>query len=176
MNVICLPEASSGTLSTIFGSILKGFLSNGFGEKVRNLEEACINSTVEIYNRIQDELRPTPSKFHYLFNLRDVSKVVQGLCMSKPVSYPSEDVFMRLWVNETFRVFYDRLINEEDREWYKKLILELLSRNFKMAPDPEELFSKLKFGDLLKLDAPVQLYEYIVDKNKLINHAKELST
>jgi energy-converting hydrogenase Eha subunit B len=52
MNVLCLPEASAGTLSTIFGSILKGFLSNGFAEKVRNLEEACINSTVEIYNRI----------------------------------------------------------------------------------------------------------------------------
>jgi hypothetical protein len=34
--------------------------------------------------------------------------------MTRPVSIQNEDVFMRLWVNESFRVFYDRLINTED--------------------------------------------------------------
>ena len=37
-----------------------------------------------------------------------------------------------------------------------------------MSPDKDELFEKLRFGDLLKLDAPVQLYEYITDKPKLL--------
>ena len=86
-NMFCLPEASQGTLSTIFSSIMKGFLSAGnFSDKIKNLEEASINSTIAIYIKIQEDLRPTPSKFHYLFNLRDVSKVVQGICMSKAVS------------------------------------------------------------------------------------------
>lgn len=143
-------------------------MSTGFSDKVKNLEEAAITSTIDIYVRIQEDLRPTPAKFHYLFNLRDVSKVVQGLCMTKPVSIANEDVFMRLWVNECFRVFYDRLINDEDRSWFRDLIVELINKNFKASPDKDELFAKLKFGDLLKLDAPVQLYEYIVDKAKLL--------
>lgn len=88
--------------------------------------------------------------------------------MTRPVSIQNEDVFMRLWVNESFRVFYDRLINTEDQNWMKELIGELLSKNFKMSPDKDELFEKLRFGDLLKLDAPVQLYEYITDKPKLL--------
>ena len=113
--MICLPEASTGTLQTIFCSILGGFLSSGFAEKVKNMGDAAILSTIEIYNKIQEDLRPTPAKFHYLFNLRDVSKVVQGLCMTKPVSITNDDVFMRLFVNESMRVFYDRLINDEDR-------------------------------------------------------------
>ena len=75
--------------------------------------------------------------------------------MTRPVSIQNEDVFMRLWVNESFRVFYDRLINAEDQNWMKELIGELLSKNFKMSPDKDELFEKLRFGDLLKLDAPV---------------------
>jgi dynein heavy chain len=75
---------------------------------------------------------------------------------------------MRLWVNESTRVFADRLINDGDRNQYKGIIAELLSKNFKMSPDMDELFEKLKFSDLLKLDAPTQLYEYNTDKAKLL--------
>lgn len=51
-NMICLPEASTGTLQVIFCSILNGFLSSGFAEKVKNLGDAAILSTIEIYNKI----------------------------------------------------------------------------------------------------------------------------
>lgn len=170
-NMFCLPEASQGTLTTIFEQILRGFLnSGGFTDKVKNLKEQTISSTIEIYIRIQQERRATPAKFHYQFNLRDVSKVVQGICMVKNVSIPTEETFYKLWINESFRVFYDRLINEEDRDWFKDLIMELLNRNFKVSPDKDDLFihNKIMFGDILKLDSPVQFYENITDKSKLL--------
>ena len=75
--------------------------------------------------------------------------------MTKPVSIQNEDLFMRLWVNECFRVFHDRLVSDEDRKWFKDFTVELIGRNFKMACDPDELFTSLRFGDLLKLDSPV---------------------
>ena len=48
--------------------------------------------------------------------------------------------------------------------------MDMMSKNFKNALDKEELFvtNKLKFGDLLKLDSPTQLYEEVKDINKLI--------
>lgn len=33
-----------------------------------------------MYLRIKEDLRPRPSKAHYTFNLRDLSKVFQGVC------------------------------------------------------------------------------------------------
>ena len=44
-----------------------------------------VAATIEVYNSISAELLPTPSKFHYTFNLRDISKVFQGLLMISPV-------------------------------------------------------------------------------------------
>ena len=114
-------------------------------------------------------MRPTPAKFHYLFNLRDVSKVFQGVLMTKPISIQNPEVMAKLWVNESQRVFYDRLINNEDKLWFTKLIIELLNRCFRINIEHDLIFvkDKIMFGDLLKLDAPIKLYEEIRDKNKL---------
>jgi len=74
-----------------------------------------------------------------------------------------------LWVNEAQRVFYDRLINNEDKLWFTKLVIELLNRCFRINIEHDTIFvkDKIMFGDLLKLDAPIRLYEEIKDKNKL---------
>lgn len=132
--------------------------------------DAClVDSTIEIYLRIAEELRPTPAKFHYLFNLRDVSKVFQGILMTKPISVQNPETMARLWINESQRVFFDRLINNEDKKWFSQLVIELISRNFRMSMEHDTVFvnEKIMFGDLLKLDAPIKLYEEIKDKNKL---------
>lgn len=39
---------------------------------------------MELYSSIIKDLPPTPSKFHYIFNLRDLSRVYNGLTLTKP--------------------------------------------------------------------------------------------
>ncbi len=34
---------------------------------------------------------------------------------------------IRLWIHESSRIFSDRLINEEDTDWFRNLIMELLA-------------------------------------------------
>jgi dynein heavy chain len=158
-NMFCVPNPTAGTLGKIFGDILKGFLKNGFVEQVQQCQEGIISSTIEIYNRISSELRATPAKFHYVFNLRDVSKVIQGILMSKPASIKGPEDMSKLWLNEVLRIFSDRLINEEDKEWFVEASMELMSKGFRNSYERNDLFhktsSKLMFGDILKLDAPV---------------------
>ena len=60
--------------------------------------------------------------------------------MTRPISVQTDEVFARLWANECMRVFYDRLISDDDRQWFKDLALELLGKNFKIAPDKDELW------------------------------------
>jgi hypothetical protein len=46
---------------------------------------------------------------------------MQGVMMLPPnvlpPGAPGADMFRRLWVHEVFRVFYDRLVDDKDREW-----------------------------------------------------------
>ena len=49
----------------------------GLKENCSKLVEVCIN----VYHTISSELLPTPAMSHYTFNLRDLSKVFQGMLM-----------------------------------------------------------------------------------------------
>jgi dynein heavy chain len=38
--------------------------------------------TIGLWNRTQAKMLPTPAKFHYLFNIRELSKVFQGVILA----------------------------------------------------------------------------------------------
>uniref|UniRef100_H2ZL82 Uncharacterized protein n=1 Tax=Ciona savignyi TaxID=51511 RepID=H2ZL82_CIOSA len=103
-------------------------------------------STLELYKNIVNDLPPTPSKFHYIFNLRDLSRVYQGICTSTPERFPKLENFIRLWRNECLRVFHDRLIDQKDKTIVQVLIQKLVEENF---PKIEEFVSRdpCLFGD-----------------------------
>lgn len=65
------------------------------------IQEACDKitfCTLELYNRIIKDLPPTPSKFHYIFNLRDLSRVYSGLTLTKPDRSDEEHLTLKLVV------------------------------------------------------------------------------
>lgn len=106
---------SQESLTKIYFSILNGHLEP-FKKEVRELASKITSATLELYNKIIQNLPPTPSKFHYIFNLRDLSRITQGLCLSTPDRFDNPGQFVRLWKNECLRVFYDRLISSSDKK------------------------------------------------------------
>eukprot|EP00954_Amorphochlora_amoebiformis_P004328 337727-Amorphochlora_amoeboformis.AAC.1 len=73
---------------------------------------------------------PTPTKSHYTFNLRDVSKVFQGILQADVYSYRVPEQVTRLWVHEVCRCFHDRLVDHQDRSWFTRKVCKLLMQNF----------------------------------------------
>lgn len=90
--------------------------------------------------------------------------------MVKPVSCSSPETFAKLWMHEVCRVFHDRLINEEDREWFTRQLCDLGNVYLRVRLEHDDLFVKgrILFGDILKLDSSKN-YEEIRDVTKLKN-------
>ena len=87
-----------------------------FPEAVKALRSGLVAATLAVYTAASTTLLPTPDKSHYLFNLRDVSRVVSGITLMPPAALPAgdgpaaRDAALRLWVHEALRVFYDRCV------------------------------------------------------------------
>jgi len=125
-------------------------------------------------------MKPTPAKSHYTFNLRDFSKIIQGICLARKNEISEPDQMMRLWAHEATRVLGDRLINDDDRMWMLNAISDTtkvsLGSNFdllfkhldKTGSGKIESLDEFRgniFGDIFTaFGIPDRPYEEILDK------------
>jgi len=175
-NMLNVPPPNDACMKTILSSIYSGFLRD-FTPEFQDCVKPVVDSSVEVYRRISEELLPTPAKSHYTFNLRDLSKVLQGILLITPANCKDKDVMTRLWVHESMRVFHDRLISIEDKDHYKKMCSEIVKKNFPGGPDFAQLFEdrNIIFGDFLKMgvDMEDRVYEEVDDMSKMIKLMEE---
>lgn len=117
-NVISINHFSEAVLLRIFGILMEehikrnGLLGGAAGKTLRS----AVAASVDVLLFAQRELKPTPAKSHYLFNLRDLARVTQGLQMIRQEELGNDSKrAVRLWVHEVARVFSDRLTSEDDQ-------------------------------------------------------------
>ncbi|KPJ06858.1 Dynein heavy chain 2, axonemal [Papilio machaon] len=127
-----LPSPTHQQLIKIFGTMLAQHLME-FDEETKTVGKIVLVATIDMFNNIVAKLLPTPSKMHYLFNLRDISKIFQGLLRSNKDYTNTKPRFLRLWIHECFRVFGDRLTEEKDRDWFMNQVAEMLGKHFELT-------------------------------------------
>ncbi|KAG3198934.1 Dynein heavy chain 7, axonemal [Phytophthora cactorum] len=175
-NLLCFSEFDDTTLTRIFTTILNWYFgSNPFIPEVKRLSEAVVSATLELYQSAMMSLLPTPKKSHYTFNLRDFSRIVQGIMLVVPNDQFNANSLVKLWVHESLRVIGDRLIDDEDREWFNEVQKKITIKHF--ATNFDKVFASLKrgregpvsavdmrnlfFGDYIDPDASPRLYKEV---------------
>lgn len=120
-NVISINEFTDETMTRIFSNIFSFSLKkNNFPTEYFTSGSQIVAATMEVYKEAMSNLLPTPAKSHYTFNLRDFSRVIQGVLLITPQCVENKRTFIKLWVHEVYRVFYDRLVDDKDRAWLHK--------------------------------------------------------
>lgn len=84
---------------------------------------------------------PTPANFHYVFNLRDLSRIWQGMLTVLSKECQTINKLLKLWRHECTRVISDRFTNQNDRDWFIQNLLRAakseLTDNLHDIPEEE---------------------------------------
>jgi len=167
---ITFPAGES--IERIYASILKNsFL--GFDASVQEATLKLPQATMVLHQAVLENMPPTPTKFHYIFSLRDLSRVFQGICQANPQLVNKADVLVRLWRNECMRVYEDRLNEDNDKTFLsEKQLTNLVKTQFPNSAN-HALTDPLVWGDfkdaqdiLVKSETPYadpRMYEDLGD-------------
>ena len=137
---------SKEAIEKIYTSILEKHVVE-FAEDIRNIVPKMTSATLNLYFQICERLPRTPVKFHYIFNLRDLSRVYEGLCLSTLDKFSTKDGMVRLWRNECMHVFSDRLVNETDRSLVNEQLIPSLIKEFFPGTEETVMKNPILFGD-----------------------------
>ena len=130
-SLFCFAEFEDATLRRIFSSIVNWhFTTLNFDSSLKSLADPIVEATLDTYRAAMASLLPTPTKSHYTFNLRDFSRVIQGVLLCKPSDSFTKASLVRLWSHEALRVFGDRLVDDRDREWLHNHIQTICATKF----------------------------------------------
>lgn len=103
---------STHSIERIFSSVGLGHFctSRGFSDEVQEAIRTLVAMTTAVWQLTKSQLLPTPEKFHYVFNLRDLSRVWQGMLEATSDVIHSPTQALSLWRHECLRVLSDRYV------------------------------------------------------------------
>ncbi|XP_047529766.1 dynein axonemal heavy chain 3 [Vanessa atalanta] len=178
MLLIALDSFEDNTLNKIFVTIMDWHFAKGFPDSLARQSKAVVSATMEVYKAVTLQFLPTPSKCHYLFNLRDFARVVRGVLLVPASHLKDAPKLVLLWVHEIYRVFYDRLVDDSDRVKLFDIVYKAVYAHYRVhmdqvlgdlgyVPDGEKCSNKhaanIFFGNYMEPDADPKIYDQVTD-------------
>ena len=173
-SLINFTNPDDNQMRRIYFTIISHHLSD-FDEEVKSLAEIFTNATISLYHKIKDEFLPIPSKSHYVFNMRDISRVFQGMYKADKNYHDSKESLVNLWVHECLRIFHDRMVNSVDQQKIKDKLdeqLQTMGMTYEQCclpmtlGDKRVLIDPLFIGEDLRTDGS-RVYDLVESYDKL---------
>ncbi|XP_070624140.1 dynein axonemal heavy chain 14 isoform X6 [Bos indicus] len=170
-SILVLPHLPQTAIKTIFQVHLGTYFSiNNFAPEVQKTKDQIISCCLAVYHQVCQTMLPTPMKCHYMFNLRDIFKLLLGLLQADKFVVNSKEMAALFFVHEATRVFHDRLLEEAERALFYQILSKELENYFQIQWTKEKLINDpVIFVDFLDVNKShkKKTYQYTNDYNKL---------
>ncbi len=154
------------SLKQIYGTFNRALLRKAVPE-LRNCGENLTNAMVEFYTESQKHFTPDIQP-HYIYSPRELTRWKHAINESIE-SMNSLDDLVRLWAHEALRLFQDRLVLKEEKEWCDNLVDSIANSSFRgittKALEKPILFTNLMTKKYISCD-PDELKKNIEGKLK----------
>uniref|UniRef100_W5L8L0 Dynein axonemal heavy chain 17 n=1 Tax=Astyanax mexicanus TaxID=7994 RepID=W5L8L0_ASTMX len=141
-SVFALSFPGVDALNTIYCSILGQHLSReGFSAVVQKSGPQLVQLALDFHQRVTATFLPTAIKFHYIFNLRDLSNIFQGMLFCKSECMKTPQDLVKVYLHESNRVYRDKMVEDKDFSTFDKLQSEMVGKFYE---DMEEALEEAK--------------------------------
>lgn len=126
-------EPNDMQIRSIYFNILSQYLNDPLNELSKGVTELCdniVDASIRLHKRMIKMFLPTAQKFHYFFNMRDLTNIFQGLLWATKECCPNAKSMIRLWAHESTRVYCDKLITLEDNAQFEVQLKETIDESF----------------------------------------------
>nr|AAK60623.1 axonemal dynein heavy chain 8 long form [Mus musculus] len=122
---------SNTSIDKIFGIIGCGYFDpcRKFRPEICDMVGNLVSVSRVLWQWTKVKMLPTPSKFHYIFNLRDLSRIWQGMLTVKAEECSSIPILLSLFKHECNRVIADRFITPDDEQWFNSQLIRAVEEN-----------------------------------------------
>lgn len=117
------------SLQSIYSQILGGHLKS-FPSSLQKMCDRIVSAALVLHKKVSSTFLPTAVKFHYVFNLRDLSNIFQGMIFITKEKIKEPVDLVRLFLHETTRTYGDKMVDETDRQQLIKIQQEIIKKNF----------------------------------------------
>ncbi|XP_060795606.1 dynein axonemal heavy chain 9-like [Neoarius graeffei] len=145
-SVFALSFPGVDALNTIYSSILSQHMSAEEFSTV--LQKGCsklVQLALAFHQLVSTSFLPTAIKFHYIFNLRDLSNIFQGIlfCRNDCVKTPQD--LVKIYLHESNRVYRDKMVEDKDFEIFDKLQYDTVKKFYE---DMDEALAETKLMNM----------------------------
>ena len=121
-------------LQHIYSNILLQHLhQGGFTQQMMKFVPQLVHGSLTLHARITSTFLPTAIKFHYIFNLRDLSNIFQGILFNSPESVKTPVDLIRVWMHEACRVYKDKLVDDVDIATFDKVLKDTVKKQYEVT-------------------------------------------
>lgn len=169
-NVIPLTDFDQKVMQSIYEKVLNYFLVKKMPDS-KMFIPTIVEASIEVFSRATQQLLPTPSKCHYIFNLRDLAKTIHGIASLQESENLKND-FWLLWYHENERAYADRLSEKRDIDLLRSILDEVLKKragfeSSDLLQSTDLVFSSIPTGVYSKLESNqilIQSIEKLLDR------------
>ncbi|KAL2754348.1 hypothetical protein ACRALDRAFT_1041995 [Sodiomyces alcalophilus JCM 7366] len=125
------------------------------------LTSAMVKFYLESQQRFTPKIQP-----HYVYSPRELTRWVRGIYEAiRPLETLSLEGLVRIWAHEALRLFQDRLVAEEERQWTDQIVRNIAMEFFPTIDEEKALGGPILFSNWLSKNyVPVdreQLREFV---------------
>ena len=138
------------SLTQIYGTFNRAMLR--MVPDLRPYSEPLTNAMVDLYMQSQDRFTQDMQP-HYVYSPREMSRWVRGIAEAlKPLESLSVEGLVRIWAHEALRLFHDRLVYDDERNWTETKVDEVAMKHFNNIDRLEALKRPILYSNWLSKD------------------------